>query len=141
MGELGKAGFRGGPRPVRWVTAPGGTGDCARSQGRLRPVAGVTAPGGMGGPGWRCFSGAAWGKGLILLESGFWGKFLGEKNIVRLYFLGLAGWIILIAPHVARTVWFVLGASGGIATEVARTNLFDVAHTNVFSLGSADGAW
>ena len=57
MRELGKAGLGCGPRPVRWVTAPGRMGDCARSYGRPRPVGWVTAPGHMGGPGLAVFQG------------------------------------------------------------------------------------
>ena len=41
MGGKGKAGFRGGPRPVGWVTAPG-------HRSEPRPVRWVTAPGGRG---------------------------------------------------------------------------------------------
>ena len=130
MGGKGKAGFRGGPRPVRRVTAPGGMGDCDRSDGRLRPVAGVTAPGHMGGPGLEGMRRSTMRKRLILLERSFWENFSGAKNIVMLYFGGSGDWIILrlrvIAPSVARTVLFCAGdgwlVSGLVRREFCLTN-------------------
>ena len=127
-----KAGFGCGPRPVAGVDRGGRNRvlgvNRARLQGRPRPVGRVYRVGGK--MGW--IRGRRLGKGLILLERGFWENFSGAKIIVWLYFLRLAGWIILFATEVARTAWFASGASVRVATKVARTFFF-VARAFVFS--------
>ena len=122
-GKAGRRGDRarsdGGPRPVRWVTAPGRRGG-PRLVTLLNRVEGKT--------GW------IWerrlGKELILLESDFRENFSGSENIVLLYFLRLAGWIILrrrvVATEAARTTVFAARAFACVATKVARTILRDV---------------
>ena len=107
--DRGRSGGR--PRPVGWVTAPGRVSDCARSGGRPRPVGWVTGPGHMVGPGWGCFSGLAFCKGLILLESGLGGKFFGSGKYSEGIRPGFGEVGLFCAGERSRPHSYILGCS------------------------------